>query len=140
MIRKMRAADVPQLIELYKQLSDSGSDLVQAIDIFNARLKEQCYTLVYILNGKVVGSISIYAERKYYHYGKFVLHIEDVVVDKNCRNMGIGKQLISTLVDRAKKYRQDYKVVLSCKEDKVGFYEKCGFHQSGVEMRMDIDD
>ena len=65
-------------------------------------------------------------------------HIEDVVVDTTYRGYGLGKKIIGVLVDHAKKMGC-YKVILDCSNKNVGFYEKCGFVQHEVEMRLYLD-
>ena len=80
---------------------------------------------------------TIFIERKLIHNCSCVAHIEDVVVHEKYRNMNFGKILIDHLINIAKK-RQAYKVTLNCSEEKMGFYQKCGFYKSNVEMRINI--
>ena len=78
------------------------------------------------------------------HLGRFVqrparpltrlaAHIEDVVVDSTVRGKGLGKLIITKLVELAEA-AGCYKVVLDCSEANVGFYKKCGFEQKEVQM------
>lgn len=80
---------------------------------------------------------TIFIERKLIHNCSCVAHIEDVVVHEKYRNMNFGKSLIDYLVNIAKE-RQAYKVILNCSEEKNGFYQKCGFYKSNVEMRINV--
>ncbi|KAK5977715.1 N-acetyltransferase 6 [Trichostrongylus colubriformis] len=52
--------------------------------------------------------------------------IESVIVEKNCRGHGLGKLLMSSLEDVAKKFGFD-EVAYLCTDDQVVFYERCGY-------------
>lgn len=80
---------------------------------------------------------TIFIERKLIHNCSCVGHIEDIVVHEKYRNMNFGKNLIDYLVNIAKE-RQTYKVILNCSEENMKFYQKCGFHKSNLEMRLNI--
>jgi len=84
---------------------------------------------------QIVASTTIIVEEKLIHNMGKVCHIEDVVVDKDSRGKGFGKQLIQHCVELAKTYGC-YKCILNCDEANVKFYEKCdtGFECKGVEM------
>ena len=62
-----------------------------------------------------------------------VCHIEDIVICNTNRGMGIGKGLISFLINIAND-EDCYKVILNCKKEYVGFYEKCGLVNHDIEM------
>lgn len=80
---------------------------------------------------------TIFIEHKLIHNCSCVGHIEDIVVHEKYRNMNFGKFLIDYLVNIAKE-RQTYKVILNCSEENMRFYQKCGFHKSNLEMRLNI--
>jgi glucosamine-phosphate N-acetyltransferase len=52
-------------------------------------------------------------------------HIEDVVVDKACRGLGLGRILLSKLCSL-----REVRVTLNSSEENAGFYEKFGFKPS----------
>lgn len=85
------------------------------------------------LNISIVGSGTIIYEPKIIHGGKYVGHIEDIVVDDKYRSMGIAKKIIDELL-LSSKYHDCYKVILDCKPELTGFYEKCGFELRGTQM------
>lgn len=85
----------------------------------------------------IVGMSSIFIEPKLIHNCSCVGHIEDVVVDEKYRKMNVGKLMIDELVNYAKQ-KGAYKVILDCDEDKIVFYNKCGFYKSSVQMRINI--
>ena len=87
------------------------------------------------LNGKIVGSTTLLIEQKFIHEGRFVGHIEDVVVNKEFEGQGIGMKLVLSLLDVAKE-RKCYKTILNCEGKLIPFYEKIGFKQKSTEMRF----
>ena len=87
------------------------------------------------LNGKIVGSTTLLIEQKFIHEGRFVGHIEDVVVNKEFEGQGIGMKLVLSLLDVAKE-RKCYKTILNCEDKLIPFYEKIGFKQKSTEMRF----
>ena len=60
--------------------------------------------------------------------------IDDVIVDKEFRSMGIGKRMIKELVQRLDNVEL---VVLGCEHRLVKFYEGLGFKKS-IHSRMEI--
>jgi GNAT superfamily N-acetyltransferase len=88
---------------------------------------------------RVVGCCSLILEPKFNHVGGLAARIEDVAVAKDYQKRGIGKALIQHSVNEAKKSGA-YKVVLNCYAAVGRFYEKLGFYENGIEMRMDMTD
>ena len=80
---------------------------------------------------KIIATITLLKENKILHNFKKVGHIEDVVVDINFRGLGLGKKLIEIAINECK---DCYKIILNCKDNKIGFYEKCGFINNNNQM------
>jgi glucosamine-phosphate N-acetyltransferase len=89
------------------------------------------------VDGIVMGTATLYILEKLIHSGGKVGLIEDVAVSEKARGLGLGKLLIETLTHHADKQRC-YKVILSCSEENVAFYEKCDFYRHEVTMRKDL--
>lgn len=89
------------------------------------------------LDNKIVATGTLYIEQKLIHNLGRVGHIEDIIVHPHYRNEGIAKGLVEFLVDLASE-NGCYKVILECKEEVKPLYEKCGFFQSGVCMRVNL--
>lgn len=87
----------------------------------------------------VVGAGSVFLEQKVARLGSTVGHIEDIVTHPSFRNLGIGKQIVNALIDAAKQQFHCYKIILDCAPKHIGFYERCGFKQSAVQMSIYID-
>ena len=92
---------------------------------------------MYEYEGRVIGTATILVENKLLHYGSCVGHIEDVVVDKNSRLSGVGKELVKACVDFGR-YKKCYKAILDCSKENIPFYENCGFTFSENCMRIDL--
>lgn len=88
-------------------------------------------------SGETVGALTLLVEQKFIRNGGLAGHIEDVAVRRDYQGRSIGKQLIETATSVARELGC-YKNVLSCSEENVPFYERCGYRRHGVEMRIDL--
>jgi len=91
--------------------------------------------LVAKLNEKIIGTITVLIEPKFIHDISKIAHIEDVVVDQNHRNYGVGALLIRKAID-VSKYFGCYKIILDCSEKNIGFYNKFGFVKKEAQMAL----
>jgi glucosamine-phosphate N-acetyltransferase len=135
-------SQIEEIIESYiKLLSQLTETPILSKDEFMKKLLEiknmgyiyVCYYKNVENKISIVGSGTIIFEPKIIRSGKYVGHIEDIVVDKNFRSMGISKKIIDKLVLLAKE-QNCYKVILDCKTNLSQFYEKNGFETHGVQM------
>lgn len=137
MIREAGFSDLHDVMILTRQLSNNTANL--GIMILGARAVARkakgITTLVYEKDKKIVGTVS------YLIYPRFTggdaCHLEDLVVDIDHRNNGIGRELVEYVIKQAKE-SGCYKVILSCKPDVKGFYEKLGFMSVEDQMRIDL--
>ena len=81
----------------------------------------------------IVATGTLILEKKYTHNLSVVGHIEDIVVSKDHSGKGLGKILMNYLTKKAKD-SNCYKVILNCKKDNIGFYNRCGYVEKEVEM------
>lgn len=88
---------------------------------------------------KVIGSATILLEDKFIHACGRVAHIEDVVISKEARGGGLGKQLVEYLLEFAKMCGC-YKTILDCDAKNVAFYQKCGMKEKGFQMALYYED
>lgn len=127
---------LPQVADVLKWLS-----LNPSANRYGAKDLLVAYKYVFVAEdtseGRIVGTASLLIENKLIHNCGRVGHIEDVVVDEYYRHQNIGRELIDTCIEHARKC-ECYKVVLSCNEANVPFYERCGFRVHEVTMRLDI--
>ena len=89
--------------------------------------------IVFEKDNTILATGTLIIENKIIHGISKVGHIEDIVVDKSLRGLGVGKNMISYLSELAE-LENCYKIILNCKESNIGFYEKCGFEKKEVEM------
>lgn len=94
-------------------------------------------TYVYEDDGKIIGTATVFIEHKFLHCGSRVGHIEDVVVSKDSRKSGIGKELVKACLEYCR-CRVCYKAILDCAKKNIPFYESCGFHFAENCMRINL--
>lgn len=140
-IRRLQISDKDKgFIDLLKQLTvcDSISD-----EVFVKRFHELSIhgndNVIYVIedgsSGRIIATGSVFIERKFIRNCGKVGHIEDVVVDSNFQGKHLGQKIIHLLSDYARSVGC-YKVILDCDAEKMEFYEKCGFHNKGLQMAM----
>lgn len=83
--------------------------------------------------GVVVAAGMLFVEKKLIHECGLVGHIEDIAVAKTEQGKKLGHTMITRLSELSKQVGC-YKVILDCSDHNVGFYEKCGLKNEGVEM------
>lgn len=89
-------------------------------------------------NFEIIGSGTIIIEPKIIREGKSVGHIEDVVVKKEMRGLGISQKILNTLKQIAR-LNDCYKVILDCSEEVKKVYIKNGLEVKGVQMAEYFD-
>ena len=82
---------------------------------------------------KIIGAGTIFKLEKLHN--KPVAQIEYVIITENYRKYGLGKLLVDKLINIGINEYKCYKVILNCLDKNIGFYEKCNFFISGVQMR-----
>lgn len=89
--------------------------------------------------GKVLGWAYLYVIFQDRHKEPYGL-MENVYVEPENRNRGLGTKLIELLIEEAKK-QNCYKLIGTSKKIKPevhAFYKKHGFEEMGLEFRMDL--
>jgi glucosamine-phosphate N-acetyltransferase len=126
--RKLAVSDYDAFLSLLCTFRDTFFTKEQFIKTLNH------VTNVYVMeyHNEVIATGSIWFETKFIHNICKQAHIEDVCVLPSFRSFGIGKRMISKLVEIAQ--QECYKVILNCSDDHVGFYKKCHFEREGNEM------
>lgn len=87
------------------------------------------------LNGEIIGTATLHLQKKLIRNGGVAGLIEDVAVRKDFRGNNIGTLLIQELLKKSEKLNC-YKVILSCFPERVSFYERNGFFQESILMRL----
>ena len=137
----------PSITEINNQYTELLSSLTKADklsnDFFLQKIEEIstigeiiiCYYIDNIDKIHIIGTGTIIYEPKIIHNGKYVGHIEDIVVSEKHRNLGIARSILTELKKHA--YVKDcYKVILDCSEENIKFYEKNDFIYKGAQMAV----
>lgn len=124
--------NLQEYLDLISQLKPTNLKIKDIVNFLENRPEK---IFVAIVNEKIVGSITFILEQKIIHDGKFVLHIEDVIVDKNFRGNGYASKLLNFSKEYAKK-NKCYKIILDCDKKLNGFYSKNGFENRNIQMSL----
>lgn len=127
-------------LKLLEQLTVVGADDISYEDFLQQynKLKSNVFVVRNKTGDKVIGTSSILVEEKFIHSLSSVSHIEDVVVDKEYRGLGLGKLLINHCIKESKK-RGCYKIILDCEEKNASFYTKVGFGIKNVQLSLYLE-
>jgi|LauGreDrversion4_2_1035121.scaffolds.fasta_scaffold08657_2 GNAT superfamily N-acetyltransferase len=129
-IREFRSEDMKRVTSLLQSVSifqPNSENLEQLANLFLAG--ENSYACVASIEGCVVGFASVFLLQRI--RGGCSAQIEDVVVDENYRNCGIGSRIVGELIEYARN-KNCFKVALVTQESNTSFYGFLGF---GVENR-----
>lgn len=143
-IREIQSEDFNDIKRLLSQLNNDNMDELNLekyllfLQTINQTINGERNHYVFILEDEniVIGCATILIETKLLHGFSKICHIEDVVIDSSIRGKGYGKFFINYLVDFAKNLSLVYKIILNCSDDKIIFYEKCGFNKKNNQMAI----
>lgn len=129
-IEKLQLADIPALLELYRELLPVENSPQDMAFHYEAMLQNPDYALLVVKeDGKLLGSALGICCHCLAFQGKPFLVIEDVIVRDGLRGKGIGRKLFEALEAFALEKGCAYSMLVSSgyrKEAHV-FYEKMGF-------------
>lgn len=92
------------------------------------------------LDGEVIGTLHLTFLPSISFQGGLRAQVESVRVDKECRNRGIGRQMMEWTIERARE-RGARSIQLTShlsRKDAHRFYEKLGFKGSHLGMKLDL--
>ena len=133
---KVTVSDLDEIIEILQDISvykPSQSDRSKLIKNFLSQ--SGVFAVVAKSDTNVIGFGVLLIETKI--RGGKAGHIEDIVVHERWRSRGIGQQIIQELRNLARS-QGCYKMSLQCTKANVEFYNKIGFHESGITMQIII--
>lgn len=137
MIRQVYLKDMEQVMKVLSHLAPVECDDLSESTFAKIMCLDHCDTLVWVLNDEIIAVGSLWILQKVIRgYGKMG-QIEDVVVLPEYRGSGFGKMIIDALIEKARE-RGAYKVILSCSDGNIPFYQKCGFTRKENQMRIDL--
>jgi len=92
-----------------------------------------CLVIVDQATDRVVGTGTLFIERKFIRNLGKVGHIEDIAVGKDMQGKKLGLRIIQALVGVSEQVGC-YKTILNCSDENIPFYQKCGFEKKENEM------
>jgi len=128
-IREMVREDIPQLAQLYQQFWGEESCVDTMEEKFIQFQEAGSHILLSAIeNTRLIGSVMGVICEELYGDCKSFLVLENMIVDQEYRNRGIGTALISEIERRAAdKCSQIILVTESSRIDACNFYESVGF-------------
>ena len=143
-IRSATEADLPSILALYVEVEDDGRvlSIEEARSVF-ARMKSYPDYKVYVamLGGSIVGTFELLIMDNLAHMGAPSGVVEDVVVHRDWRGKGVGKQMVQFAMDRCRE-RGGYKLALSSnlkREAAHRFYDGLGFQRHGYSFVVELN-
>lgn len=93
------------------------------------------------LDGKVVGTLQLIFLPSISLQGRLRSQVESVRVDKNLRGHGIGAKMMEFAIQRARERRAHVMQLTShgTRKDAHRFYERLGFKNSHVGMKLNLE-
>lgn len=129
-IDRLTASDLPELAKLYADFWDEPSSVEKMTETFRRIGNDDRYQFLVVReNENIVGSLlGIFCENLYGNCNPFLV-VEDVIVSKQHRRMGIGTMLIKKIeeIARSKNCENMIFVTESNRDDAVAFYTSLGF-------------
>jgi len=140
-IRPCIQSDFSGTFELLKQLwPDRNLDAGRLHQIFDKKLAtNQFVHLIAESDGQILGYGSFSIKLNLWASGK-IAYIDELVVDENSRNLGIGKKLIEELKKSALQKNCAHLELDSSHHRQLAhrFYEKLGFENRALLFSMDL--
>jgi len=130
--RKLNNYDYSKYLNLINQFRSTTFTEEEYKNVLN-KIENNSTIWVVDYNDELIGTATIIYEYKFIYNIVRSAHIEDVCIDKNHRNKGIGNLLINHVVNEA--YKENcYKIILDCDEKLENFYKKSGLEKKGIQM------
>ena len=110
-------------------------EFVSWVEEVNNNSSHNIFVIENVDNADIIASGTLLIEPKLIHSFGYAGHIEDIIVDKSYRGYGLGKIIISFLIEHAK-ILKCYKVILNCSDKYVKFYKKLGLNKKDNTMSL----
>lgn len=110
-------------------------EFVSWVEEVNNNISHNIFVIENVDNADIIASGTLLIEPKLIHSFGYAGHIEDIIVDKSYRGYGLGKIIISFLIEHAK-ILKCYKVILNCSDKYVKFYKKLGLNKKDNAMSL----
>jgi glucosamine-phosphate N-acetyltransferase len=135
MIRHIEKTDYKKFIKLLNL--NINKDV---FDLFISNLNCNRHIIViYEEDNEILGTGSLLIEAKLTYNISYMGHIENIFVNENNRNKGIGKIIVNYLIGCAKD-KGCYRIDLACDDKLKTYYKELGFNKQLVCMSMLIEE
>lgn len=140
MFRKATVQDFDDVYALMCVLEETEFNKEEMLHIFQKQCADpHYYALVYDDGKHVKGVLNMRFEYQLHHCGKIAEILEFVILD-DCRNMGIGKQMLQEAI-RIANEKQCMQIELDSDQKRIDahrFYEKNGFLKTHYKFVKDM--
>jgi ribosomal protein S18 acetylase RimI-like enzyme len=143
-IREATRDDLPSILSLYSQLGmDSGEvlSLNRAKELYDKLQSYPDYKLYIALHNSLpVGALALLIMDNLGHQGASSGVVEDVVVRRDVRGQGIGKQMMEFAMQKCRE-KGCYKITLSSNMHRTEahkFYKSLGYQRHGYSFFTDL--
>ena len=129
-ITRLEETDLSELAKLYAEFWNEPSSVEKMTETFRRIGEDERYQLLVVrLHEKIVGSLlGVFCENLYGNCNPFLV-VEDVIVSKNHRRMGIGTMLMKKIeeIARNKNCENMIFVTETDRNAAIAFYKSLGF-------------
>ncbi len=138
-MRNATRADLPALMALYESaVDDAGSNDVERVSAqWDAIHKiDHARVLIAELDGRAVGTLTLFILPLLAHGGAPEALVESVVVHPDVQGRGVGRAMMQHAMHVAEEHRC-YKLALTSNVQRAGahaFYDRLGFERHGVSF------
>ncbi len=139
-------ADLPSIKPLLLELMDAmdnteGFDVEQSFDNCRTLIKDPAHHMLLAKNKDKVAGLVNFTTRKTIMHPRPSGLVDELIVSRSYRGLGIGKQLILAAINKCQE--------LDCCEVEVSteksntkareFYQRCGFEEDAVLLEMGLE-
>lgn len=121
-------------LELMQEFSNYKKDVSrEAFEQYVSNSVDRRIMVLRNTDQKIIGAGTIFKIEKLHNNA--IGQIEDVMIDEQYRGKGLGKFMVEHLTRVGLDDFLCYKVTLNCLDKNIGFYDKCDFETTGVQMK-----
>jgi GNAT superfamily N-acetyltransferase len=131
MIRSIAIQDYKKFVRLIH----TNITREEYVSFVNNILNSNHIIVVYEKDNELIATGTLIIEAKLTYNISYLGHIENIFVDEIYRKQGIGKEIVSYLIQYAKN-NKCYRTDLACEEHLIPFYRSLGFDKQIYCMSM----
>ena len=121
--------------EKYTALINSNISKENFTDFLNNTLDKLHIIYIIEFDDNIIGTGTLFIEKKLTYGGCNMGHIENIFIDKNHRGNGYGEKIVKKLLEYAK-INKCYRIDLNCTKELESFYNKNNFNEKNICMNI----